>query len=96
MNLQDIIIKSYLESNPHSLLYGKEREDAIKKHKTDGLNKFNNNNMKSFFKIFAKSGEDKREFNIYTSKSRVNDQAEKMAKNIFYCDNITIINITKD
>ena len=49
--------------------------------------------MKSFFKIFAKSGEDRREFDIYTSKSRVNDQAEKMAKNVFYCNNVTIINI---
>ena len=52
--------------------------------------------MKSFFKIFAKSGDDRREFEIYTDKTWVEREANKMAKNIFYCDNVIIINITKD
>lgn len=50
--------------------------------------------MKKFFKVFAKSGDQKREFNIYTSKNCKDRIAEKTAKNIFYCDNVIILNIS--
>ena len=49
--------------------------------------------MKKFFQVFAKSGKDKKEFSIYTDRAHSSRIAEQVAKNVFYCDNVIIINI---
>lgn len=49
--------------------------------------------MKKSYTVHAKSGNEQRQFNIYTNQANRDRIAEQVAKNVFYCDNITIINI---
>ena len=53
------------------------------------------NYMKKIFKVFSErnSDKEKKEFQIYTSENAKQRVAESVARNVFYCDNITIINI---
>lgn len=49
--------------------------------------------MKNFYTVNAKSGSEQRQFKIYTSKNNRDRIAEQVARNVFYCDNITILSI---
>ncbi len=51
--------------------------------------------MKKIFKVFSErnSDKEKKEFQIYTSENAKQRVAESVARNVFYCENITIINI---
>lgn len=54
-------------------------------------------NSKKFFNVTAKRAGDKereaRDFKVYTSQRHIAKVAESTAKNIFYCDYVTIMNI---
>lgn len=51
--------------------------------------------MKKVFNVLSErnSDKEKKEFKIYTSENAKQRVAESVAKNVFYCENITIINI---